>query len=144
MANAHKCSDQFGKSRLSKYCGPFFRELFCINSRILGGPPDGAGHAVAPLGAAGAVPEQAGAARRQRHEQLRVEAHDQRLEALLLACGALNAREPGGRMSRRQGLALCFLQAAHEERLARATLHLRNYATVVLMCRCRIGSNQSP
>ncbi len=63
---------------------------------------------MAPLGAAGAVPEQAGAARRQRHEQLRVEAHDQRLEALLLASGALDAREPGGREQhvRVQGLAL--------------------------------------
>ena len=47
------------------------------------------------LRANGAVPDQAGPAGGQGHEQLRVEACHQRLEPLLLTRGALDAREPG-------------------------------------------------
>ena len=44
---------------------------------------------MAPLRAAGAVPEQARAPRRQGHQQLRVKAHDYCFESLLLAGRAL-------------------------------------------------------
>ena len=55
---------------------------------------------MAALGAAGAVPQEARAAGGEGHEELRVEAQDQRLKALLLACSALDARKPAWQWTR--------------------------------------------